>query len=492
MADLYCLKCGEKLAYTGGGRVVCRVCGEENIHPEADREKIELYSKAQWYHRDGQYFNAIQMYDILLKMDEGDAVSYFGAIMAEFGATYNDMHDGTYTFVCERTHEHTVYESPYYQGLAKAASKEDMERYAPYIESICEEQTKNRERYLSSAPVDEKKDYRAEAMKSEEGYAEDYLSARERYLEREREEQEEALRRRREAQERETAAQKARENRAALARKKEKRKKLIITLSCAVLATALALTLVFTLVIPAIIYSGAAADIEAGDYDSAAKALRKIEGFSDSDAILSKYRFYGLEAGESVEFGLYEQNANGADGKESIEWIVLYSDDDSVTLISKYVLDAVMYHENKTAPAYWESSSLRAWLSGEFTESAFSDTEYGMLVEVENTNPDNVLCGTKGGAETLDRVYLLSIDEAEEYMKAENLVGIPTAYAKERGAYLKGEAVGTYWWLRSPGSTQNSAAKVNLEGEIDIRGSGVNYTGYGVRPVITVKKAVIE
>ena len=492
MADLYCFKCGEKIPYVGGGAAVCRKCSEPKICPRADKEKAELYSKAEWYHRDGQYFNAMQMYDILLKMDDGDSVSYFGALMAEFGATYNDLHDGRYEFVCERTHESSVYDSDYYRGLVGHASSEDMKLYEPYIKMVDEEQKKNRERYLSEAPVDEKKDYRAEAMESEQEYAEDYLSARERYLAREREEQEEAQSRRDEVLEREAAAQRARENRAAIARKKAKRKKLIIAISAAVLATLLLTLLVAKLLVPAIIYSSAMSDIEASDFDSAAKKLRSIEGYSDSEALTARYALFGLETGDIVTFGSYEQNANTADGAESIEWIVLYSDDNTVTLISRYVLDAVMYHENKMDPAYWESSSLRAWLLDEFLGRAFSDDEMKLLVEMKNENPDNDRCGTKGGAATQDLVYLLSIDEAEKYMSAEMLVGVPTEYAKEQGSYTKDGSVGTYWWLRSPGSTQNSAAKVSTDGTIDFRGSGVNYSGYGVRPVITLTKTVIE
>ncbi len=492
MAELYCTKCTEKINYIGEGVHACPKCGAENYFPLADTEKLELYSKAQWYWCDGQYFNALKMYDIILKADEGEFCACFGALLAEFGARYADCHDGTYRFVCERTHSHSVYESEYYQKLTAIAPAEAMQIFTPVLAEIEKEQKKNNELYLATAPVDEKKDYRREARESEEELADDYLSAREKYLQKEREEQEEAQRRRLEAKQREEAAQKARENRAALAAKKEKRKKTAIAVVSAVVFVVVCTVLVFSLIIPSVHLSTAKKAISDGRYDDAARSLRSADGFGDSEVLLSKYCLYGLSSGDAVRFGNYEQDANEQNGKEPIDWIVLESTDEKVTLISGYVLDCVMYHENKDAPAYWKTASLRAWLDGEFAATAFSESESRMLVTVNNENPDNDRCGTKGGEATEDRVYLLSIDEAQKYLEEEQRVGVPTQYAVERGVYTKTEYAGTYWWLRSPGSTQNSAAKVNGDGNIDIRGSGVNYSSYGVRPVITLQKAPIE
>ena len=492
MANLYCTQCSQQLAYHGEGVHTCTACGYKKYYGSFDADALELHLKAEWYQRDGQYFNALQMYDIILKADEGDFCACYGAVLAEFGARYLDHHDGTYELVCERTHAHSVYESEYYKKLVSIAPDSAMEIFSPVIAELDSEQKKNNEQYLASAPVDEKKDYREEARESEQGLADDYLSAREKYLKKQREEEEEAERRRLEAKEREEAAQRARENRAILARKKARKKKIAIISIASVLALLIVLSVAFFIVVPSVRLAGAKADIEAGRYDDAARTLRAIEEYSDSGLLLSQYRLYGLGAGDVVKFGEYEQDGVAANGPEALEWIVLESTDTTVTLISKYVIDCVMYHENKDAPAYWHSASLRAWLGGEFYENAFSDSERGMLALVTNQNPDNDRCGTKGGETTEDRVYVLSIDEAEKYLDEDSLVGVPTQYSLDRGVYDKGEYEGVYWWLRSPGATQNSAAKVNCDGKIDIRGSGVNYSSYGVRPSITLTKAVIE
>ena len=492
MAELYCIQCARKLEYTDEGKYVCPDCGYVSYFGNISSEMLELHAKAQWYQTDEQYFNALQMYEIILKNDESDYTALYGALLAEFGARYADLHDGSYELVCGKTQSYLIEDSDFYKKLVISAPAEAMEIYSSVLEAINKEQEKNNAKYLATAPIDEAKDYRSEALANEEGLADDYLSARERYLAKEREEREEVDRRRQEAKELEEAARRARENRAALAANKAKKKKITITAVASMVAVALCVILAVTLVIPAVHLGSARKAIADGKYDDAARSLRAADGFGESELLLSQYRFYGLESGDIVELGNYEQDGNESNGKETIEWIVLESSEKSVVLISKYVIDCVMYHENKDAPAYWESASLRKWLNGEFIEKAFASNEREMLTTTHNDNPDNDRCGTKGGDATDDMVYLLSIPETDKYLNENNSIGYPTAYAIERGVYSKTDVPGTFWWLRSPGSTQNSAAKVNGNGEIDIRGSGVNYSSYGVRPVITVTKAPIN
>ena len=492
VVDLYCFKCGEKIKYTGEGVYVCAKCGYEKYIRENNEQTLDLHSKAEFYQKDSQYFNALKMYEILIKNDPSDYTAFYGAILAEYGARFEDNHDSTFSFSCERTQEISVYDGEHYSQLSKTAPEHVMKLYAPVISDIFEEQKKNNEKYLESAPVDEHKDYREEARRTDERLADDYLQARERYLEAERQEQEEAQLRRLEAKERAEAAQKARENRAALEAKRERTKKLIIKLSCAFLAVVILTIASFAYIIPQIRYNLAVGELDAGNYDSAAKTFRDLGGFGNSSEMASKYRLFGLDVGDVVVFGSYEQNNSASDGGEDIEWIVLAVDADTVTLMSKYVLDCVQYHENKSAPSYWESASLRAWLNGEFYGTAFSEADRALIKEKQNENPDNEECKTVGGADTSDFVYCLDLNEAGKYLSEGFILGVPTEYAKEKGTYQKDGFDGTYYWLRSPGSTQNSAAFVSYEGKITPRGASVDYKSYGVRPCITVKKSVIE
>ena len=51
-------------------------------------------------------------------------------------------------------------------------------------------------------------------------------------------------------------------------------------------------------------------------------------------------------AGSIVTFGMYEQDGDAHNGKESIEWIVLDVQEDRALLLSVHTLDAVTYNGN--------------------------------------------------------------------------------------------------------------------------------------------------
>jgi len=78
-----------------------------------------------------------------------------------------------------------------------------------------------------------------------------------------------------------------------------------------------------------------------------------------------------------------------------------------------------------------------------------------------------------GGNDTTDKIFLLSIDEANAYFTddssriAPNTMGDPA-----------------WWWLRSPGVAANYAAGINYGGDIAISGSSVSNGGGGVRPAL--------
>ena len=90
-----------------------------------------------------------------------------------------------------------------------------------------------------------------------------------------------------------------------------------------------------------------------------------------------------------------------------------------------------------------------------------------MIEKTHNSNPDNSKYSTDGGSDTDDYVFLLSLDEAEKV--DENI-----------------RATGSWWWLRSPGNSQNCAAGVFSVGSLDTFGFNV-YLGFGVRPALNLK-----
>lgn len=226
----------------------------------------------------------------------------------------------------------------------------------------------------------------------------------------------------------------------------------------------------------------------------------------------------GYKVGDIVKFGHYEQDGNGANGQEEIEWIVLKVESDRVLLISKYALDRKAYNF-EYCDVTWETCSLRNWLNNDFKNSAFTPEEQGMIPTVSIANDVNPYYGTTGGNQTEDQIFCLSADEVKEYMGytkyddniqygyAQALIGEPTQYAVNRGAvaftitedeyngYLKengysDDVVGqqsSWWWLRTPGYCNKDACYVSYDGATGLCSDvTVDRASFAVRPALYI------
>ena len=114
---------------------------------------------------------------------------------------------------------------------------------------------------------------------------------------------------------------------------------------------------------------------------------------------------------------------------------------------------------------------------------------------------------TSGGNNTVDRIFLLSIDEVLRYFGDSGLVAsgaMMGANAREESDYegLWGWFVydqfsrarraidlggtGSWWWLRSPGGSSDAAASVGVSGRLRMHGDYVflEDVGGGIRPAL--------
>ena len=208
-----------------------------------------------------------------------------------------------------------------------------------------------------------------------------------------------------------------------------------------------------------------------------------------------------------IKFGRYSHDENGT--VNDIEWIVLDAKDGNALVLSKYVLDTQPYHSGFRRTT-WEKCSLRTWLNNEFLNRAFSESEQNRIIETAIHTNNNPVTGTDGGADTVDKVFLLSIEDVindslgfcSEYCHVDPLRQCDfTYYASDRFVwgndheyihYVEGNAsaiyIGEHWWLRSPGSIQSSAAEVECrDGFVFCSGSDVDYKSNGVRPAMRIK-----
>ena len=195
--------------------------------------------------------------------------------------------------------------------------------------------------------------------------------------------------------------------------------------------------------------------------------------------------------GDIIVFGAYEQDNNTSNGKEDIEWLVLAKEDNKILVISDKALDCKPYNQSRDYVT-WETCSLRNWLNNDFINAAFTAEERAMILTVTVSADMNPEYNTNPGNATKDKVFLLSIVEAEKYFTSDEARKcVPTEYAISNGAstsdsYTKGGKATCLWWLRSPGFDQFIAAYVNYFGPVLRYGRSVGNVSNSVRPAMWI------
>lgn len=197
------------------------------------------------------------------------------------------------------------------------------------------------------------------------------------------------------------------------------------------------------------------------------------------------YDKFGLVVeGEYIKFGAYEQDNNTSNGKEDVEWLVLEVKDGKALVVSKYALDCKQYNTSGTNVT-WETCTLRNWLNNDFINAAFSADEKSMIPTVTVSVDKNLEYSTNPGNSTQDQVFLLSITEAIKHFGSGSARKCkPTDYVIANGAYVNNG--NCWWWLRSPGFDQSSAAFVSNTGSVQEHGEYVNYDYGAVRPALWI------
>lgn len=193
------------------------------------------------------------------------------------------------------------------------------------------------------------------------------------------------------------------------------------------------------------------------DYDNARKLFKAAGNYKDSDTRKVRMEISIIKnsmPGDKVTVGLYR-------------WRVLAVGKDKALLLKKNSIPNQQYN-NTVAASTWETSSIRSWLNKDFMNDAFTKAEQENILLTNVDNGINSVYGTKGGNNTQDSCFLLSIDEAKQY-----------------SSIL--QKVKSNSWLRSPGSNINSAAFLTLKGAVMSYGYDVTNREFGVLPAFWFK-----
>ena len=190
-------------------------------------------------------------------------------------------------------------------------------------------------------------------------------------------------------------------------------------------------------------------------------------------------RLKKLKVGDIVKFGSYD-------------WRMLEIDKQNgkALILSDKIIEQRKYNKERVAVT-WETCTLRNYLNGEFLQK-FTKEQQGQIIQTRIANNDNQWYDTKGGSDTSDSVFLLSLEEVVNYfgdsgqLRNKNLKDkgrFDDQYNAERIA-KNADGKACWWWLRSPGYGSSDAARVNDDGVVGVSGRLVNDFSGGVRPAL--------
>jgi hypothetical protein len=180
------------------------------------------------------------------------------------------------------------------------------------------------------------------------------------------------------------------------------------------------------------------------------------------------------------------------------EWRVLEVKDNKALLLSEYLLEDYRQFNPEGKGNTWSTCTLHDYLNEEFYNSLGEAKTDIVHSDIETEFPNDRSKTIK----TPNHIFLLSVEEIFKYFNTDdaytynaikNVVDIkqnpsqPYLDNKDnyrRQASRKGDEGSHPWWLRSPGRTQNFAATVTVDGSVDLYGSSVNDTNFGVRPAL--------
>lgn len=176
-----------------------------------------------------------------------------------------------------------------------------------------------------------------------------------------------------------------------------------------------------------------------------------------------------MQAGDKIVFSTYE-------------WRVLDIQNGAALIITEDIEELRAYHDN-SMDITWADCELRKYLNGEFYDK-FNEIDKSRIIPVTNKNPGNPWYGAKGGEDTQDSIFLLTIEDVvcryfgNSSEKLHNR-GKNQKYwfqrKDENNSKRKSKFQGDgWWWIRSPGRANWKAVYIHGDGNVGIQGNSTN------------------
>ena len=211
-------------------------------------------------------------------------------------------------------------------------------------------------------------------------------------------------------------------------------------------------------------------------------------GIDDTIKEIRQNLMENMRIGDTIVFGEYEQDGDSSNGREMLEWMVLDIDDDKALVISKYVVDARKF-DSSLDTIYWENSEIRFWLNEIFVGNAFykeSPSDIIPTTVISHYLDDDPEDGIEAEAyETTDRLFLLSIEEAEFYYPLDRMRKVMATQAVIDGDLLLEDDGHSGWWLRDAGEDGTTYYIWGYDGTVV---SSMNSIMQGIRPAMWIRR----
>lgn len=209
--------------------------------------------------------------------------------------------------------------------------------------------------------------------------------------------------------------------------------------------------------------------LKENDEISALILFNELLDYKDSqkqkDDILQNKEYLKMfisKEGDEITFGRYEQDNNNSNGKEKLEWIIIYNNNKKVYMVSKYIIDAMQYNT-----ANGDGSTLKKWLMENFVNETFNDEEKG----------------------SISHVGLLNREDMKQYSKIINSIPKWTEYAMAQKP-TKGYYAGYSWWLTGEYFHGFATTEISMDVVIESGSFSSNVASVtdknGVRPAIII------
>lgn len=243
----------------------------------------------------------------------------------------------------------------------------------------------------------------------------------------------------------------------------------IISISAIIIAIA-AIVLIVNIVILNNNYNKAIELKNIGQYTEAIAAFLNLNGYRDSNeqiySIKSSANYIStLSVGETFYYGHYND--------APLEWTILDIQNNQIFAITTNAVDRKKYNDTRT-DVTWSSCSLRTWLNNDFANEVFNSEEQSRIIATTVNPGTNPNYSTDAGNATEDKVFLLSIDEANQYFNSD----------ESRMCEYDGESC--WWWLRSPGDAQSHTTHIFRDGSVCYLGDSVDNDLLAVRPAFWI------